>query len=117
MTVIDTNNWPVRQWNRVDSYEATALHPKVGTVWVWEVSKPAARCLVQVTDVKWNGEEWWVECEQLTADGWRPAGVPTFDKRRHWNDLSRFMEACLPVVGTLEALMAACERSGGVADG
>ncbi|WP_158691029.1 hypothetical protein [Streptomyces sp. 351MFTsu5.1] len=60
-----------------------------GTVWCWEPLKPHARCDVRITETRWNGEEWLVECEMLTADQYTPAGS------RYWNELDRFIEAAV----------------------
>ena len=51
--------------------------------------KPHARCNVRITETRWNGEEWWVEVEMLTADQFTPAG------QRYWNELDRFIEAAV----------------------
>ena len=78
---------------RVSSYDRDAPTPAVGSRWIWEANKPWARQPITVTDVKWNGEEWWVE---TTGDPcghnlrYPPAG------QRYWNDLSRFWEAVTP---------------------
>lgn len=77
----------------IDSYDENAPLPKVGTRWVWEIDKPHARCLIEVTEVKWNGEEWWVRTKALLPDSFpATAGEPL-------NDLSRFWEAVTPVGG------------------
>ncbi len=55
--------------------------PRKGTTWIWEPLKPHARESVVVTEVKWNGEEWWVESESVRTG------------ERHWNELSRWVEA------------------------
>ena len=65
------------------------------TTWCWEPLKPHARCDVRITETRWNGEEWWIECEMLTTDGLSAVGS------KHWNELSRFVEAAMPV-GTEE---------------
>lgn len=54
--------------------------PQVGQVWLWEPEKPHARESVVVTSVEWNGEEVWIESEGVSGE-------------RHWNDLSRWVEA------------------------
>lgn len=64
--------------------EARMLLPNVGDVWEWEPLKPHARATVAVTEVKWNGEEWWIES----------AGP---DGSRYWNDASRWVEATVLV--------------------
>lgn len=60
--------------------EARAMLPSVGQVWEWEPLKPHARETVTVTEVRWNGDEWWIESEG--AGG-----------RRYWNEASRWVEA------------------------
>ena len=80
----------------VSSYDRDAPVPSVGSRWVWEIDSPRARELIEVTHVKWNGEEWWVETLRLNTRSltdvtdMRPPTV-------HWNDLSRFWEAVVPV--------------------
>lgn len=59
------------------------LLPRVGSRWTWEPDKPHARQEITVAEVKWNGEEWWVLCD---GEGGR---------WRYWNDLGRFIEACV----------------------
>jgi len=76
-----------------DSYSPNAVRPKVGTRWVWEIDIPSARDLIEVTQVKWNGEEWWVESKTLL-----PPHQHRFPSDRCWNELGRFWEACLPVL-------------------
>jgi hypothetical protein len=79
---------------RVNSYDPEARRPKVGSVWVWELDLLPARALVLVTEVMWNGEEWWVTTESLLGN-----------QGPHHNDLSRFWEACVPVTDTTMAVM------------
>ena len=79
---------------RVNSYDPDAPLPKIGSRWVWEIDQPHARELLEVVEVKWNGEEWWVGTESLLRnDTYPPTG-----REIEWNDLSRFWEACLPVL-------------------
>lgn len=77
----------------IDSYDEDAPTPEVGSRWIWEPKKDHAREPVVVTEVKWNGEEWWVETEGsgrcFMLFGGSPPG-------RHWNDLGRFWEAVWP---------------------
>lgn len=75
---------------RVDSYDHDAPTPQVGSRWVWESTQPLATERSVVTEVKWNGEEWWVK-----TNG---PGSPMFPSSagEHWNDLSRFWEAVTP---------------------
>jgi hypothetical protein len=74
----------------VDSYDPGAQVPEVGSAWVWELDAPHARCLIRVTEVRWNGEEWWVKTVALLPAPGQSAG-PCY------NDASRFAEAATPV--------------------
>jgi hypothetical protein len=85
----------------VDSYDPLAKTPLVGSCWVWEIDKPHARELVEVTEVKWNGEEWWVRSKGLL----RAQVAFGRDGDEPWNDLSRFMQAVTPVGGTTHSLL------------
>jgi hypothetical protein len=85
---------------RVNSYEKDAATPAIGSRWIWEPNKSFTREVVTVTDVTWNGEEWWV----LTIGDDRPrrsfitgdiSGVIL--GRSYWNDLSRFWESVRPI--------------------
>ena len=78
----------------VNSYDRHAPTPKVGTHWVWEIDKPHARQLVEVVEVTWNGEEWWVLTRRLLGGGMASA-FP--EKRDAMNDLGRFWKAVTPV--------------------
>jgi hypothetical protein len=60
---------------------------------------PHARSIVEVTEVQWNGEEWWVETKTLLPN----LTFPTDTDR--WNDLGRFWEACRPVLMKLTGRM------------
>lgn len=72
------------------SYDRNASLPGIGGIFVWEIDKPAARALIEVVDVFWNGEEWWVRTNVLLPD------VPD-DAAEHLNDVARFWEAVTPV--------------------
>lgn len=79
-TPVDEDGFFVWQ---VNSYDAKAPTPEVGSRWVWEPSHPTAREDIVVDDVRWNGEEWWI--------------ATTGDRSgRCLNDVSRFWEACEP---------------------
>lgn len=80
---------------RISSYDPDALLPKVGTRWVWEIEKPHARELIEVTEVLWNGEEWWVRSKNLLTD----VALMGNTRPESLNDLSRFWEAVTPVGG------------------
>jgi len=67
---------------RISSYDRDAPVPEVRSRWVWEAGRPGARQGVTVTDVMWNGEEWWVQSQGSSG--------------RYWNDLGRFWEAVSP---------------------
>jgi hypothetical protein len=77
----------------VSSYDRNAPLPGIGSIYVWELDKPAACELIRVTEVFWNGEEWWVRTVRLHQDIPISLGGPT----SHLNDLSRFWEAVTPV--------------------
>lgn len=70
------------------SYDREAVRPLAGTRWAWEPGSPHAAALIEVTGVRWNGEEWWVTARVL-------AGSDTAGKAgaEYGNDLSRFWEA------------------------
>jgi hypothetical protein len=59
--------------------EAETMLPEVGSKWMWEPLDRHATETVIVTEVKWNGEEWWIESEGTSG--------------RHWNVASRWVEA------------------------
>lgn len=88
----------------VNGYDPNAKTPMVGSRWVWEIDKPLARTLIEVAEVKWNGEEWWVKVtvlfgtEALYSD-------TVIREGEHLNDLSRFMEAVTPIGGTTHSLL------------
>lgn len=69
----------------VSSYEPRAPTPAVGSTWIWEPNEPLARQAFTVTEVKWNGKEWWVR----TRSNGEYGGA-------FWSDLSRFWEAAWP---------------------
>lgn len=68
----------------IDSYDRKAPTPELGSRWTWEAGDARAEERIVVTEVRWNGEEWWV---RTWGDG---TGL------EHWNDLSRFWEAVTP---------------------
>lgn len=81
-----------RTARRISSYDRDAPAPAIGSRWTWEPDKPWARETITVSDVRWNGEEWWV-CAQVEV--WRLGyAVPG---EAYWNDLSRFWEAVSPI--------------------
>jgi len=85
------------QRKRVSSYDPDAPLPGTGSVWVWELDLPHACELIKVTEVFWNGEEWWVRTVRL-HDPLANSTYPPFAKpSEHLNDLSRFWEAVTPV--------------------
>ena len=94
----------------VNSYDKDARRPNVGTVWVWELDQPHARSLIRVTDVRWNGEEWWVESESLLPTN--PPFPPNEAGVKALNDVSRFWEACIPVDDSTMAVMFNSEAGG-----
>ena len=82
---------------RVSSYQRNAYVPRIGTRWIWEIDSPA-RALIEVVETKWNGEEWWVRTRTLLP---RVERMPGQDEETNLNDLSRFWEACVPVLTKL----------------
>lgn len=82
----------------MSSYDKDAITPQVGTRWVWEIDRPHARELIEVVEVRWTGEEWWVATKPLLRN---PAYPPT-GRDVEWNDLGRFWEAVTPVGGNAE---------------
>jgi hypothetical protein len=81
---------------RVNSYDPNARLPGVGGIYVWELDQPHARDLIEVTEVFWNGEEWWVRTKTLMrGPDHMLFGVPC--PASHLNDLSHFWEAVTPV--------------------
>jgi hypothetical protein len=82
---------------RVSSYDPNAPLPGVGSIWVWELDVPHATELLKVTEVFWNGEEWWVRTARLHEHTLRNAFYPKQSDIEHLNDLSRFWEAVTPV--------------------
>lgn len=57
--------------------------PSIGSIWVWEPLLEHARATLQVTDVKWNGEEAFVETLNLDKP----------DAERSWNPLGHWVQA------------------------
>lgn len=91
----------------VSSYDHEAPVPEKGSVWMWEPAKPHARQRLEVTEVKWNGEEWWIKSKNLptkplkrqSADWLICAQRGPWASRvgdESWNDLSRFWQATRP---------------------
>lgn len=80
-------------------FPETIRVPKPGSHWVWGLDKPHARALVQVVNVRWNGEEWLVETRSLLpVPVRRPAEIEeAFGERLDWNDLDWFLEMSRPV--------------------
>lgn len=85
---------------RVNSYDTDARLPKIGTRWMWEIDKAHARELIEVIEVFWNGEEWWVLTKTLLPNWSIPPSTGA-----HLNDLSRFWEAVTPVGGSMHGLI------------
>lgn len=85
--------------------------PRAGSVYVWELAAPHACELIKVTEVIWNGEEWWVRTERLherLANTTYPdhllsaVGQPG----EALNDLGRFWEAVTPVTDCADLVAA-----------
>lgn len=82
----------------ISSYKPDAPLPKRGSRWVWEIDKPHARQLIEILDVSWNGEGWWVRTKALIGSlAFLPVGLGGEGAEGTLNDLSRFWEACTPV--------------------
>lgn len=67
--------------------------PHNGSRWVWEIDKEHARALLEVKEVRFNGERWWVTTYPLSE----PDNLGL-------NDLDRFWEAVTPIGGRVEDL-------------
>lgn len=78
---------------RVNSYDENAPLPGIGSIWVWELDSPSARELIEVVEVFWNGEEWWVRTKTLLPN----LTFPGSGRDTALNDVGRFWEACTPV--------------------
>jgi len=103
---------------RVSSYNRDVRIPSPGGLWVWEARDPASRALIEVVQVEWNGEEWFVRARVQNCGGQLPFAVAqlmpaTGDE--HTNDLSRFFEASTPVGGGYIAMTrkVSAPRTGG----
>ena len=71
------------------SYDRNSLRPLPGTLWAWEPRAEHAACLIKVTGVRWNGEEWYVGAEVIAGTAGTEVSGNVW-----WNDLDRFWEAC-----------------------
>ncbi len=90
---------------KISSYDRDAPVPEEGSTWIWRPNEPHARQRIEVTEVKWNGEEWWVKSKNLPTKplkrkrsfGW-PIYVPRVERvgDEAWNDLSCFWQAVRP---------------------
>lgn len=85
---------------KVDEYDPDAKLPKAGTRWIWEIDKPHARELLEVVDVFWNGEQWWVRTKRLGARI-RVLGFDREPEGGYLNELGRFWQAVTPVGGPI----------------
>lgn len=61
--------------------------PSIDSIWIWEPMLDHARATLKVTDVKWNGEEAWVETQNLDKP----------DAERCWNELAHWVQATVLV--------------------
>lgn len=77
--------------------------PHNNTRWVWEIEKSLARSLIEIVEVRWNGEEWWVKTRTLPTSP-DPSDPSNYDGKEYSNTLDRFWEAVTPVGGRLEDL-------------
>jgi hypothetical protein len=59
---------------RVDSYDKSAKTPPIGSEWDWARKQKnypwGAREKVVVSEVKWNGEEWYVKTRGPRGEFW-----------------------------------------------
>jgi hypothetical protein len=72
----------------MSSYDENARRPTVRSIWVWRPR--TCPQLIEVTEVIWNGEEWFVRTD-------RPSGLALDSRMRGpglMNDLDVFWEAC-----------------------
>lgn len=74
--------------------ELRGVVPEVGSVWEWEPLNSRCRDLVRVTDVKWNGDECWIESESMIRNIYLN---PDPNKDRCWNTLGRWVQAAVLV--------------------
>jgi len=91
-----------RPKGHVSSYDEDAPRPEVGSRWIWMPKEPRAREAVEVVDVIWNGEEWWVRTKRIpdpaplsvTDDPWPTLRPPLFVERPEGtlNDLGLFWQ-------------------------
>lgn len=63
-----------------------------GDVYTWEANSAHARCVVQVIEVFYNGEEWWVLTETLEPT----VAGDDLEGQQCWNDAGRFLQAATP---------------------
>lgn len=89
---------------RVSSYDPNAPLPTVGSRWVWEIDQPHARCLIEVTETFWNGEEWFVRTKALLPDSYAQTPMALSRTSHPLNDVGRFWEACTPVGGSMKGM-------------
>lgn len=68
----------------VSTYDRDAPRPELGSRWTWARNQPAWSPLnpggareddVVVTEVKWNGEEWWVQTRGPRGEFWTDVNV------------------------------------------
>lgn len=80
---------------RGDTHVETGARPEPGTLWVWEPRSLTAAALIEVTQLKWDGEQWHVEARVLAAKASQFAGQVVGET--YWNELSRFWQVCYRV--------------------
>lgn len=90
---------------KLEAYDPKAKLPKVGTRWVWEIDQAHARALIEVTEVIWNGEEWWVRSKSMGGESWPESLLPKPGEPEggYLNDLDRFWQAATPIGGPITA--------------
>jgi hypothetical protein len=63
----------------INTYDPDAPVPAVGSEWIWAAKQRnypfGSREMVTVSEVKWNGEEWWVRTRGPRGEFWTDAEV------------------------------------------
>lgn len=77
---------------RIDTQSPGAARPEPGTLWVWEPHSLTAVALIEVTRLKWDGLDWWVEARVVAAKSAQFAGQVVGGA--YWNKLSLFWAVC-----------------------
>lgn len=77
--------------------------PNPDTRWVWQIEDERCRVLIEVEEVRFNGEEWWVRLATLPDGPARVFGEVTSPAVVH-NTVDHFWENVVPVGGRVEDL-------------